>query len=537
MSGGAQLLLSALVASLVVACAGASDVAPEAGAEIGKNPPASTRPPDGPEPPGRPQPPTRYPPPAHPASHLVPVWSASLAELVGDSIIVERRGDRVLATGRPAAGMPQVLTLIDLEQRSAEPPRQVKTNTWGIFDLLDDGLLLDVEPYRHVLYAFDASTLEPRWTTDFGEEHCLLDRRVIGGWLVAQLGECHAGLYRPEQLLGIGLKNGHVHWRVDVDLSLTWRSMWSDGTRVYLTRARGYDSPESTLEALDVQTGERLWSVPLPPASCGASSDGTRVLVDAPDGERQLLSADTGALVRTIPAQVPRCGRMMYGTAPNDPTAVVEGGQAVYFDGGDLVLVELTEGRELWRCSGLAPPGTDPMLGVAIADDAVFVRQPGDRVVAVNRVSGLIDWEWGVPGLAFVHPIEVVVGDGPSRPWLLVEGERLWLFERASQPAPAERAEVRGRLVAGEGLKPRDVARRVVLIGDTSVTTDRRGGFRGAVTTRGAVRVELVQGPPQWERDEGRPPIAAEPVWVTLDGSGSYEVQAIAVFADPDADG
>lgn len=531
------MLWSAFVASLAVACAGASDVAPEAGAEIGKASPTPPRPPEGPEPPGRPRPPTQYPPPVRPASHLVPAWSVSLPELVGDSIMVERCKDRLLATGRPAPGLPQKLTLIDLQRRSTEPPRQVKTNTWGTFDLLDDGVLLDVEPYRHVLYAFDASTLEPRWNADFGEERCLLDRRVIGGWLVAQLGECHAGLYRPEQLVGIGLKDGHVHWRVDVDLSLTWRSMWSDGTRGYLTRARGYDSPESTLEAFDVQTGTELWSVPLPPASCGASSDGTWVLVDAPDGARQLLSAETGELVRTIPAQVPRCGRMMYGTAPNDPTAVVEGGQALYFDGDDLALVDFTEDRELWRCRGLEPPGPNPMLGVAMSADAVFVTQPGDRVVAVNRGSGLIDWEWGIPGLAYVHPIEVVVGDGPSRPWLLVQGERLWLFERESQPVPVERAEIRGRLVAGEGLKKRDVAHRAVLIGGDLVTTDRRGGFRGRVTARGAVRVELVQGPPQWERDEGRTPIAAEPVWVTLDGSGSYEVQAIAVYVDPDADG
>jgi hypothetical protein len=228
---------------------------------------------------------------------------------------------------------------------------------------------------------------------------------------------------------------------------------------------------------------------------------------------------------------------MMYGTAPNEPTSVVEGGQALYYDGDDLVLIALKEVRELWRCRGLGWPGSNPMIGVTMSDDAVFLRQSGDRVLAVDRTSGRIEWEWGIPGLAHVHPIEVVVGDGPSRPWLLVQGDRLWLFERVSQPVPAERAEIQGRLVAGEGLKPRDVARRAVLIGDTTVSTDSRGRFRGVVTTRGSVRVELVQGPPQWERDQRRKPIAAEPVWVTLDGSGSYEVKAIAVYEDPDADG
>lgn len=527
----ARVAAAALVA-LVAGCDGASR-APR---------PPTTVPPQPPPPaadvarPPEPLPalPT-YPQPTRPVENLRPVWAAELPDTLGPRPTLDRLGKVVRVDGN-APGAPLHAMMIDLARRTVtETPAAALA---GVYDtaLVSETTVVGLDRARRVLVARAVDSPRELWQRALPEEQCVLARVLVGPWLVVIGGNCAAGIFQPAAIHGIDTRTGLLVWtRPAGGPGLGWPSMWTDGARVFLTRITG---PSGALEVVDPRTGQLAWSAPLPAWSCGASSDGRWVLVDAPPDHRDVRRAIDGAVERRIDAHVPVCRHMGEGgSIGNSQTALSHAGSAIYWEDHDLVLADLASGAITWRQAGYRPRGAEGTASLHATSDVVFVRGPGNRVVALDRATGAATWEWGVAELGWGAAIGPVEGSGDDQPWLVVQGRGLQLFARDSAPAPPQTVVIRGRLAPGPRTDARDVADRQIEIAGQLFVTDGRGRFEATLTTRGTVHVEVVTGPRQWQRDRGRHAIAADPVDVTLDTRSTYDVGTLRIGADRDADG
>lgn len=278
------------------------------------------------------------------------------------------------------------------------------------------------------------------------------------GWSQVGRTAAHAG-YNPTVS---GESEPTLAWEKEVEGSLTTPTV-TDGT-IYVTRGvPTRDGTQATIEAYAVDSGDRLWDLPLdtefeynaPLSNHRPIVHGRRIYAVSDDG---LVAADRDtqefAWKKTVDAFL------------NDPPTVTDDG--LFVTGRDAFVHIDHDGNERWRIAADAHPR--PRLA-AVADDVAYVPV-GGSLLAIDVATGDVRWEynpddgsvddmvvvhdgtivytsfggfgavstdgtsqWSVPGFDREDTLRAVVGDGSAfvagiegsvAGFDLASGEKLW---------------------------------------------------------------------------------------------------------------
>lgn len=173
----------------------------------------------------------------------------------------------------------------------------------------------------------------------------------------------------------------------------------ADAEKVYLVDGRH-------VHAHGLSDGREEWNVECHSVVSGISLGPEGLYVMTEDGDLLVLSADTGARVWSVRADVrPRPGVAAWPVAGKD---------GVVFVSGRISVQALARGsdRPLWTWS--CPPAGDLMfLGplTVTRDGAVLVPTSMGRLISLDAGSGEVGWEYKAPGFAAPFPAAV---DGPT---------------------------------------------------------------------------------------------------------------------------
>ncbi|HET9266680.1 MAG TPA: PQQ-binding-like beta-propeller repeat protein, partial [Vicinamibacterales bacterium] len=182
-----------------------------------------------------------------------------------------------------------------------------------------------------------------------------------------------------------------------------------DAARAYVPLA------SKTLVALDWQTGDTVWSVPLAATATPLPADGVIYVgagdalhaLDGATGARRWTAAAAGTILRL---------------------ARTSGGQIVVAGASFAQMFEENTGKAIW--SRTLPPSGDA-TGVALSDSTVFAAYGDGRLVALALSDGRDIWNRpidGRPGPPLAHADSVYVGSTNNRFYALdaKDGDVRW---------------------------------------------------------------------------------------------------------------
>lgn len=330
-----------------------------------------------------------------------------------------------------------------------------------------------------------------------------------------------------DALVAFALDDGSELWRIDgaSDCEINRvRQLWVDDDRLMVVGDRG-------LAAIDPQSGAFTWAEVAVGEGCGVVSGDGLVIVEAAEGGHRVIDGASGGEVGRLPLS--SRGGCVWAMSAYDggvAPAAIEGGVVFALDPPSargittLRAIELASGRERWQREGLSG-------GILVADhDAVYVERGGKRLVALAREDGAQAAEiWIDEGFV----LNRAGGGGEAGPLLVAKGGTTgeWILGRGPEPALPERFEIRGRLVADEGVGKRRVSGVLVRVGDVRVRTDAQGRFVARGRARGAIPVAPGDERDPYELVKGGARIFRfDPSHVILDGSGSYDVGEISLY-------
>lgn len=236
-----------------------------------------------------------------------------------------------------------------------------------------DGVVYIASKENH-LYAIDATSGEQIWfyKTDgllFGTPSVTADSVLIGG--------------DDGDLFSINRTNGHLHWKTVLDSAIYSTPAIAEG-RVFVT------TKAQTVSAVDLKTGELIWSYPVGGSSSPAVADGV-VYVGSDDGALYALDAADGGdpiwLFATGSARV--------------KSPVVVGNEVVFAAGAMLTSLDRASGEVNWQYPVGDDVTTDPVIldGYLYAGDknGYFYAITGDASLS-TPASGLGGSSSGKPG-------------------------------------------------------------------------------------------------------------------------------------------
>jgi outer membrane protein assembly factor BamB len=179
-------------------------------------------------------------------------------------------------------------------------------------------------------------------------------------------------------VVAISLKDGDELWRTDVGDYIARSTPALAGNTLYVSA--GY-----ALLAIDAETGQKRWNIPLRFAgSCSPAVADDRVIVATQEGHVSAFAVDTGEEVWHY-----RNDNLLFGSP------AVAGGVAVIADEAGVVTgLDVGTGRELWQ----QPTGGDIYATPALADGMAFVATDEPSLLALDLKSGSIVWRRGVGG-------------------------------------------------------------------------------------------------------------------------------------------
>jgi outer membrane protein assembly factor BamB len=179
-------------------------------------------------------------------------------------------------------------------------------------------------------------------------------------------------------LIALRLANGSELWRVHVgDYVARTTPALSENT---LYVASGY-----TLLAVDAETGQERWSVPLRFAgSCSPVVDGDRVYVATQEGHLSAFSTKTGEEVWHY-----RNDNLLFGSP-----AVADGVVVIADESGVATAIDAQSGRELWQRTVGGEAFTTP----AIARGVVYVATDAPALAAFELKTGAQLWRRDIGG-------------------------------------------------------------------------------------------------------------------------------------------
>jgi outer membrane protein assembly factor BamB len=235
--------------------------------------------------------------------------------------------------------------------------------------------------------------------------------------------------------------------------------------------------------AFDVATGEQQWTAEFIGTSPGqAVADGTLYVAghgltafDTSEGSRE-WTFERSATATPEGNDEPKGPGPIWGApAVADGTVFVPGGLLVPW----LYALDATDGSIQWRTRF---PGTDLTSSPAVGDDAVYVVDDTNRLVAIDRARG--DVQWAYHGF-----------DSPGRKPTLAGG-RLYVvdagsvhaFDRAGEQIWTIETDHRNGSLAIDG-------KRAYLAGETAI-----------------IALDAETGTQLWEYDGGAHPVFGEPV-------------------------
>jgi len=234
--------------------------------------------------------------------------------------------------------------------------------------LLHDGVLY-IGGSDGKLYAFDAQTGAELWQG--GDFHVAVSAAAIAGDVLV-IG----GYDRFVQALD--RHTGESIWKVET----VGRTMASP----LILEDRVYVSATNAFYALDLQTGELLWTVPLPSdnefdfVSAPAYSDG--MLFMSVGQSFVALDSATGELRWQVQKET-----YFYFSALGQSLAYVGNGDGFFY------AYDLTTGEEIWKFAG----GEEIWFGPAVTGDTVYVGHFNGFLYALDALTGEKRWEFATP--------------------------------------------------------------------------------------------------------------------------------------------
>ena len=235
-------------------------------------------------------------------------------------------------------------------------------------------------------------------------------------------------------------------------------------------------SARPSLYAFDRLSGQRLGKQGFDEAICGAPALAGEVLILAVDGRE--------ARLRGIDRRT-RKERWNYPGRFCTDLAVVGDTLLAAEEGGTLVALDATDGRELWT----AEIGGRLRVGPSAAGGGVYVGNGSGELVAVEAVSGAERWRHSLESGVRVRPVvredRVFAGTAAGRIAAFdgLSGEKIWAAELGTLPAP-------GMALGAETLVVGAADRRIYGLDPDSGTERWRfetdGAVRGAPVATGA---------------------------------------------------
>jgi outer membrane protein assembly factor BamB len=243
-----------------------------------------------------------------------------------------------------------------------------------------------------------------------------------------------ARVYIPlegEHVIAIDRRTGETIWMVDIETN--WPPLVSDGV-VYIAAS-------DELHAIDAETGDRKWRVPLGrgPMSALATAHDTIVALVSPDEVGAFRSSD-GELV----------WEKALGGQAGPASMSIDGGRVFVAIGARLVCLELSDGTMRWDRT---LPG---MLRSPIAASGrVFVGSTSNAVYGVDQDNGSVTWTYrvggDVVGAAVDRDVVYVASlDNMLRALKQANGNQIWKHPLPTRPVAPPHAI--GGIVAVFGL-------------------------------------------------------------------------------------
>ncbi len=308
--------------------------------------------------------------------------------------------------------------------------------------------------------------------------------KIVAMMLVAgcfiQFSACTSLLDKPKQWLEREKDPREPAALADLDAeSLDVKSVWNGSIgspekaylqiRPYIAGDRVYVTGSGNrVEAWQLEDGNRIWSVNVQEPVSGGVNGGEGILavgtesglviaLDGVDGKekwRTLLSSEVLALsgvkhgvivARTNDSAVHALdignGAVAWKASRISPPLTLRGasqpkvaGSAVLvgYDDGKLVALSLLDGEELWKTTVSVPSGRSELERmadidgeIAYSDDVVYAANFNGRVVAIDMVTGRLNWARDMSSHAGVCVDE-------SRVYVVDADDSIWALDRTS---------------------------------------------------------------------------------------------------------
>jgi outer membrane protein assembly factor BamB len=228
---------------------------------------------------------------------------------------------------------------------------------------------------------------------------------------------------------------------------ITSRGPATDGTRVFVGSSDGY------LNAVDVATGEPVWSWAFPTGCCSTTAvrDGLLVATGQGENEAGLLVAFDAANGEVRWQYVPEDGSGLRSPSMDETSVYVKGAD------GTMVSLAVADGTLQWTAA--VEPHESP---IAVVGGTLVVVGPEDTLTSVDAATGAIGWTVpmgsGVTGGISVANGLILAGTADGR--VVAMGQS---GEVAASPSPGLSGVLEARIVrtleVPEGFgKPVDVA-------------------------------------------------------------------------------
>lgn len=240
-----------------------------------------------------------------------------------------------------------------------------------------------------VVSAFEAASGRRLWESELTPEE--EDDGHIGGGLAYEGGRLFVTTGFGE-VIALDASSGRVLWRRSVGAPMRTPPTARDG-RVFAVTV------DNTLNALNSQTGEELWTphtgIAEPASILGGGSpavDAGVVVVAYSSGELTALKVENGRVLWTDSLAAVRRTDVVSSLSHIRGRPVIDRGRvfAMSFS-GLMVAIDLRAGRRLWEreIAGLESPW--------VAGDYVYVLTADAEIVCLSRDDGRIYWIRGLP--------------------------------------------------------------------------------------------------------------------------------------------